>query len=117
MQSRGAILGAKRVDGDSGCRNRNERVVDVEVELLECRHQFRVLADLRTDRDQLSRRRVDEVPMRRYLSHEQIRWIGEARAGECKQRDRSRDERDGDQESSLHKVPLSVAIRPLRAGK
>jgi hypothetical protein len=50
-------------------------VVDVVVELLERRHQFRVLADLRTDWDELARVRLDEVPMRRNGSDEQIRWI------------------------------------------
>lgn len=49
MQSRGTVLGAKRVYDDI---RRHERVVHVVVKLVEGLLQFRVLADLRTDRDQ-----------------------------------------------------------------
>jgi len=48
------------------------RVVDVVVELQERGHQLRVLADLRTNRDQVAVRRLDEVPMRRNVGDEQV---------------------------------------------
>jgi hypothetical protein len=67
-------------------------VVDVVVELLERRHQFRALADLRADWDELARVRLDEVPMRWNVGDEQVGWISDAGAGkreECDRRDRA----------------------------
>jgi hypothetical protein len=48
-------------------------MMDVEVELLEGRHQLWVFTDLR-----LARRPLDEVPMRRNLRDEQVRRISQA---------------------------------------
>jgi hypothetical protein len=63
-------------------------VVNVEVELLERPPKFRVLANLRTDWDPVTGRRLDEVPMRRHLWNEQVRWISCAGTGEGEQRER-----------------------------
>jgi len=86
-------------------------MVDVEVELLEGRHQLRLLADLRANWDELSRRRVDEVPVRRHLRNEQVGWVCEAGTSKREQRDCPRYEREREHESSLHNSPLSVATR------
>jgi hypothetical protein len=74
MQPRGTVLRTERMDCAIAW---DKRVVDVEVELFECLPQLRVLTDLRTDRDQIAGRRLNEVPMWRNLGNEQRRRIGD----------------------------------------
>ena len=78
MQPGGTILGAKRVDYTD---TRDERVVHVEVKLVEGLLQFRVIADLRTDRVHFACRCQDEVLMRRNRQ-EQVWRISTAGSGE-----------------------------------
>jgi hypothetical protein len=110
VQSGSTVLGAERMHGAEA---RHERVVDVVVELLERRHQFRVLAHLRSDRNELALRILDEVPMRRNLSDEQVRWIGEARASESNQRDRCACHGRRKEKSSFHPLPFSPRVSPF----
>src|SRR5918996_3764786 len=86
VQPRSTALRAKRVDWTE---TRHLRVVHVVVKLVEGLLQFRVLADLRTDRDQFACWGLHEMPMRRNWSRKQVRGIGEAGAGEREQPDRS----------------------------
>src|SRR5215208_1928727 len=76
-QPRRTVLGAKGVNHTD---TRDERVMHVVVKLVERLLQIGVLANLRTDRAHLARRRHDEVSMRRNRVIKHPRWISEARA-------------------------------------
>ena len=83
-------------------------MVDIEVELLERRHEFRVLANLRTYWDSFTRGRLDEVPVWRHLGNEQVRWIGEAGSSKGEQRNRPEYHGQSENDTSRHRLHPSL---------